>query len=405
MRAIYFDKDIPKALVVKALKPLWSGVVFTSLSPTRYVELPEPDLPGPRWVRVKNKQCGICASDLSLLFVDGDPTVAPAALPGNQRLYLGHEVVGQVTEVGPNVTRVKVGDRVIMDSRFQGATCLSQEIDPLCRHCAEGNYTRCENASAGVGPRGVGGGWGDSFTAHETEVYPIPDDLTDDQAVMIEPLSIGLRAVLRRMPGAGQHALIVGSGSVGLNTLQCLRTVSPDCHITTIARHPHQAEMGRRLGADEVVTGEDGYQAAVRITGARLYEGMFGNRMLLGGFDVVYDCVGSARTLHDSLRWVRAGGTVVMVGIKLSPLKLDLNPIWYQEVDLTGVYAHGVEVWEGKTWRTYDLVVELLRQGKLSVDGLITHRFPLSEWKRAVSTARDKRNGAIKVVLNYGGIP
>jgi threonine dehydrogenase-like Zn-dependent dehydrogenase len=405
MRAIYFDKDIPKALVVKALKPLWSGVVFTPLSPTRYVELPEPALPGLRWVRVKNKQCGICASDLSLLFVDGDPTVAPAALPGNQRLYLGHEVVGQVTEAGPNVTRVKVGDRVIMDSRFQGATCLSQEIDPPCRHCAEGNYTRCENASVGVGPRGVGGGWGDSFTAHETEVYPIPDDLTDDQAVMIEPLSIGLRAVLRRTPEASQHALIVGSGIIGLNTLQCLRAVSSDCHITAMARHPHQAEMARRLGADEVVTGGDGYQAAARITGAKLYEGMFGNRMLLGGFDVVYDCVGSARTLHDSLRWVRAGGTVVMVGIKLSPLKLDLNPIWYQEADLTGVYAHGVESWQGKTWRTYDLVVELLRQGKLRVDGLITHRFPLSEWKRAVSTARDKRSGAIKVVLDYGGIP
>jgi threonine dehydrogenase-like Zn-dependent dehydrogenase len=401
MRAIYFDKDIPKALVVKAIKPVWPGVVFTSLSPTRYVELPEPELPGPRWVRVRNKQCGICASDLSLLFVDGDPMVAPVALPGNQRLYLGHEVVGQVTEVGPNVTRVKAGDRVIMDSRFQGATCLSQEIDPLCRHCAEGNYTRCENASAGVGPRGVGGGWGDGFTAHETEVYPIPAGLTDDQAVMIEPLSIGLRAVLRRTPEAGQHALIVGSGSVGLNTLQCLRAVSPNCRITAMARHPHQAEMGRRLGADEVVTGEDGYQAAVRITGAKLYEGMFGNRMLLGGFDVIYDCVGSARTLHNSLRWARAGGTVVMVGIKLSPLKLDLNPIWYQEVDLTGVCAHGVEQWEGKTWRTYDLVVELLRQGKLSVDGLITHRFPLSEWKRAIATARNKRSGAIKVIFDY----
>jgi threonine dehydrogenase-like Zn-dependent dehydrogenase len=180
--------------------------------------------------------------------------------------------------------------------------------------------------------------------------------------------------------------------------------VSPDCHITTLARHPHQAETARRLGADEVVSGEDDYQAVARITGARLYAGMFGNRMLLGGFDVVYDCVGSAHTLHDSLRWARAGGAVVMVGIKLSPLKLDLSPIWCQEVDLVGLYAHGAEVWQGKPWRTYDLVVELMRQGKLTVEGLITHRFPLSQWKQAIAIARDKRSGSVKVVLDYGGI-
>lgn len=403
MRAIYLDKDIPKALIVKALKPIWPGIVFTSLSPSRYAEMPEPELPGPRWVRVKNEQCGICASDLSLLFVDADPSIAPVALPGNQRFYLGHEVLGYVTEVGPGVTRVKEGDRVIMDTRFQGATCLSQEIYPPCPHCAQGNYTRCENASAGIGPRGAGGGWGDGFTAHETEVYPVPDDLRDDQAMMVEPISTGLRAVLRRTPRAGQRALVVGTGNVGLNTLQCLRAVSPECHITAIARYPQQAEMARRLGADEVMSGEDGYRMTARVTGANLYEGMFGNRMLLGGFDVIYDCVGSARTLQDSLRWARAGGTVVMVGIEFAPLKLDLSPIWYQEVDLIGLLAHGAEPWEGKTRRAFDLVIELMRQGKLTVDGLITHRFPLSQWRQAVRTAMDKRDGAIKVIFDYTG--
>ncbi len=224
---------------------------------------------------------------------------------------------------------------------------------PPPRRCPrnEGNRGRCENASAGVGPRGVGGGWGDGFTAHETEVYPVPDDLSDDQAMMVEPLSIGLWAVLRRIPRPGERALILGGGLVGLNTVQCLRAVSPDCHITTAARYPQQVEMARRLGADEVVTG-DGYQATARITGARLYEGMFHNRMLLGGYDVVYDCVGSARTVHDSLRWARAGGAVVMVGIHFAPAKLDLSPIWYQEVDLTGLCAHGIEPWEGGARRT-----------------------------------------------------
>jgi threonine dehydrogenase-like Zn-dependent dehydrogenase len=401
VRAIYVDKDIPKVLLVKALKLVWPGVAFSPLSPSRYEEMPEPELPDPRWVRVQNKQCGICATDLALLFVDAMPSVAPLALPGNQRAYLGHEVLGVVTEIGSQVSRVKVGDRVIMDTRFVEPTCLSQEIDPPCRHCADGNHKLCENASAGLRCRGVGGGWGDGFTAHETEIYPVPDDLTDDQAMMVEPISTGLRAALRRTPGPGERALVVGSGIVGLNTLQCLRAVSPECRIAVIARHAHQADMAYRLGAEEVVVDEDGYRATARITDARLYEGMFGNRTLLGGFDVIYDCVGSARTLHDSLRWARAGGVVVMVGIKLAPLRLDLSPIWYQEVDLIGLYAHGAESWEGKSRHTYDLVIDLMRQGKLTVDALITHRFPLGQWRQAVDVALDKSNGTIKVVFDY----
>ena len=401
MHAIYVDKNIPKALLVKVIKLVWRVVVFSPLSPSRYENIPEPPLPGPRWVRVQNRQCGICASDLSLFFLDAEPSIAPVALPGFQRLYLGHEVLGTVTEVGPEVTRVKAGDRVTMDSRFVGPTCLTQDIHPLCRHCGEGNYFLCENASLGIGPRGVGGGWGDGFTTHEAEIYPVPDDLTHDQAMMIEPISNAIRAVLRRTPGPGQHALIVGSGIIGLNTLQCLRAVSPECHIAVMARHPHQAEMARRLGADEVLAGADGYQATARITGAKLYEGMFGNRMLLGGFDVIYDCVGSAKTLQDSLRWARASGAVVVVGIKFARLKLDLNPIWYQEVDLIGTNSHGAESWGGETRHTYELVIEMLRQGKLTVEGLITHRFPLAQWRQAVSTALDKRNGAIKVIFDY----
>jgi threonine dehydrogenase-like Zn-dependent dehydrogenase len=401
VRAIYFDKDIPRSLLVKVLKPVWRDVVFSSLSPSQFRNLLEPELPGPRWLRVENKQCGICASDLSLLFVDADPSIAPVALPGIQRIYLGHEAVGQVTEVGPEVTRVKVGDRVIMDSRFQGATCLSQEIDPPCPHCAEGNYMLCENASAGNGPHGIGGGWGDGFTAHETEIYPVPDDLSDDQAMMVEPISTGLRAALHRTAGPGERALIVGSGIVGLNTLQCLRAISPDCHITIMARHAHQADMARRLGADEIIMDRDGYQASARITGAKLYEGMFGSRMLLGGFEVIYDCVGSAKTLQDSLRWARAGGAVVMVGIKFTPLRLDLNPIWYQEVDLSGVWGHGVEIWRGETRHTFDIVIELMRQKKLTVDGLITQRFPLSQWHQAVNAALDKGKGTIRIAFDY----
>jgi threonine dehydrogenase-like Zn-dependent dehydrogenase len=361
--------------------------------------MPDPELPGPRWVRVRNRQCGICGSDLALLFAEADVDVAPVALPSTQRFYLGHEIVGHVVEAGPGVTRLKVGDRVIMDSRFTNPTCLSQEIDPPCPHCAMGNYTRCENASLGLGAQGVGGGWGDSFIAHETELYAVPDDLTDDQAMMVEPISTPVRAVLRCLPQPGQQVLILGGGMIGLSTLQCVRALAPDCHITIVTRYPHQAEVARQLGAHEVVRGEDGYRMTARITHAKLYQGLFNNRMLLGGFDVIYDCVGSASSIQDCLRWARAGGCVVLLGVKMTRFHVDLSPIWHQEVELTGVLAHGAENWQGRTCHTYEIVIELIRRGKLQVENLITHRFPLSEWKRAIATARNKREGSIKVVI------
>ena len=402
MRAIFVDKIIPKMLLVKTLGDAWPGVCWSPLSSTTVADLPTPEVPGPRWVRVRNHGCGLCATDLSFLYVHADPAVGPAALPGNQRFYLGHEVISTVEAVGPGVTRYKPGDRVVMDTRFQGANCLSQEIEPVCRYCARGQYGLCENASANHGPRGVGGGWGDGYTAHETEVYPVPDDIGDDQAMLIEPMSVGLHAVLRRPPQEQDHVLLLGCGIIGLLTLQAVRAVAPSCRITALARYPHQAEAARRLGANDVVQHAT-YAGIAELTGARYFKAPMNKGMLLGGFDVVYDCVGTARTIEDSLRWTRAGGAVVIVGIDLARLTLDLNPIWYQEVDLIGSLAHGADLWQDRCRHTYDWVVDLMRAGKLTVDGLITHRFRFEDYRQAVATCRDKAGARpIKVVFDYG---
>jgi len=398
MRTIYFEKNIPKILLTKALRPIWPAVIYSRISPTRFVDIPETPLPGPSWVRMRNRLCGICASDLHLLFVEADPRISPAALPGTERIYLGHEVLSEVTEVGAGVTSLKAGDRVILD--HPEASCLNQEIKPLCRHCREGNPTLCENSSLGLGPQGVGGGWGDGFTAHATMVYKVPDALDDEAALMIEPLSVGVRTALRCLPEPDQHVLVVGSGIIGLAVIQALQALSPDCFISAMARYPQQAKMAAKSGADEVIVQEDPYRASARITSGKLYTGKFKNRMILGGFDVVYDCVGSEKTLQDSLRWARAGGTVVLAGVCLKPMHIDLTPIWYQQVDLIGLYAHGMEERNGAQQSTYDLTVDLLLKKKLFIDELITHRFPLEQWRTAVQTAKDKNSGAIKVILD-----
>ena len=105
--------------------------------------LVDPGLPGPKWIRVKNLACGICATNLSLLFVKVNPSVAPAALPGVQRFHLGHESVGLVTEIGAGVTRFRVGERVIIDRHFYGANCLNLELEPPCEMCAQDETILC----------------------------------------------------------------------------------------------------------------------------------------------------------------------------------------------------------------------------------------------------------------------
>ena len=401
MRTIYVDKKIPHMLAVKAMRPVWPGVVWSPFSPASVANVPEPALPDPRWLRVRNIQCGICATDLSLLFVEVNPAVAPAALPGNSRFYLGHEVVSEVIEVGPKVERFKVGDRVVMESRFAGSNCHTQSVEPPCEHCTQGQTRLCENASLNRGPVGVGGGWGDGYTAHESEVWTVPEGIDDDQATLIEPAAVALHSVLRRHPRAGEKVLIIGAGIIGLLTAQLVKVIEPTLHLTIIARYSHQAEMAVHMGADEVIKGGDTYAEMARITNAKHYRQLLNRGMLLGGFDIVYDCVGDSSTLMDGLRWTKARGAIVLVGVSLSNLKVDLNPIWYQEVDLIGSHTFGMENWRGRSLHTYDLVIEMFKESALKHEGLITHRFPFKEYKRAIATASDKHRGSIKVVFKY----
>jgi threonine dehydrogenase-like Zn-dependent dehydrogenase len=101
--------------------------------------------------------------------------------------------------------------------------------------------------------------------------------------------------------------------------------------------------MARAYGADHAfLAGDDGFAEVARLTGGKLYAGRAGNRMLLGGFDIVFDVVGTELTLNNALRWTRAGGTAVLVGVNLHRMKLDVTPVWYQEVDLIGAVGHDV---------------------------------------------------------------
>src|SRR5207253_1140389 len=98
-----------------------------------------------------------------------------------------------------------------------------------------------------------GAGWGDSLLAHEGQLYPVPDDLSDEAAVLLEPAACALHAVLRHVPDRNTTVLVVGAGTIGLLTIMALKFLQPDCDVSVIARHPFQAELARRVGADRVI--------------------------------------------------------------------------------------------------------------------------------------------------------
>ena len=168
---------------------------------------------------------------------------------------------------------------------------------------------------------------------------PVPDNVSDENAVLVEPFAVALHAVLRNRPKDDDTALIIGSGVVGLCTVAALRAIGSKARIIITARHPFQQEMAKRLGADIVVAPERGaafYRQIAELTGASVLKPIVGKEVVSGGAEIVYECVGSSRTVDDALRLTAPSGTMVLVGLAGAPSGVDWTPIWLTEVAIRG---------------------------------------------------------------------
>ncbi|HLZ56744.1 MAG TPA: alcohol dehydrogenase catalytic domain-containing protein [Ktedonosporobacter sp.] len=395
------DLDPRRVILTRLLWRIWPGVCFSSVAPLRVLDVPRQTLPASNWVRVRNRLAGICGSDLHFICGDGDFRVAPAALPGHRHMYLGHEVLGEVIEVGEDVKRLHVGDRVVLQ---YGPNCLSSGVQSPCRSCQIGNYNLCQYGIL-PDPQPIGGGWSEEMLLPEQQLFPVAPLLSDEQAVMLEPTAVAVHAVLRYLPSPGARVLIIGAGTIGLLTLQVVRALVPEAEISVMARHAFQVEQATRMGAEHIIYPQDSYADVQHATEGRLYRGMLGNQMLLGGYDVVYDTVGRSSTVHHALRWARAQATVVLVGVNLHMMHLDLSPVWYQEVNLLGTMGQGMETWppgSSGECSTFRVAVELIERGLIHPEQLITHHFALGDYRNALRSALGKsRSRAIKVVFDY----
>lgn len=397
MKTIYFEGKISKIAVIKILSAFSKKGYHSKLSPIRYKKFDDPKLPQENWVRVKNIETGICGSDMTFYRCAQGPSTAFLPMPCSSVTYLGHETVGEIIEVGKKVTKFKVGDRVCMNKYMACCDLKGFSEEEQCEMCKAGNYADCENYGEESKVKfPIGAGMGDTYIAPEGQLLSV-EGLSDDDAVLIEPFAVSLHAVLKRVPKPKEKVLVIGAGMIGLNCIQFTKLLEPNCEIYVMENNPNKHEFAKKLGADHILKGEP-YQAVAEATGGKLY-GKGKNRMILGGFDVIYDCVGKGTLFNDTLRWLKAQGTLVKIGYQMTKTKFDETPIWWQGLNIIGADSHGMEDFKGKKISTFEIVKDMMLKKQLITDGFITHRFKLDDYKKAFKLLIENPKDTIKVVL------
>jgi L-iditol 2-dehydrogenase len=405
MKAITFAAPIPTYLATLAAGRLSERFLVGPHACTRYTDTAAPALPGDRWVRVRTRMGGICGSDLNIVTLRASPSTSPfSSFP----FVLGHELVGDVIEAGAAVRSVGAGDRIVANPLL---CCEARAISPVCAACAAGDHGRCVNFTGGALPpgmligttRGLGGGWGQEFVAHESQLLKVPASMRDEEAVLTEPFACSVRAVRNNLPGAGDRVLVVGAGSIGLLTTAAIRALAPAARVTVLARHTFQAEHAERFGAANVVRARGNYlKPLADAGGTKLVKPILGKPIGIGGFDLTFVCVDGARGMDDAMRFTRAGGTIVLIGNSGTMNGVDWTPLWLKELSVRGSVYYGAHHHLSPGRSDFAEAAELIATGKVNVRPLLTHTFPLADYRRALATAMDKRGeGSIKVAFKF----
>jgi threonine dehydrogenase-like Zn-dependent dehydrogenase len=376
VKALVFERSVPRFAAARLASSVAPGR-GARVGPLQLTDVDEPALPGPGWHRLRPRLSGICGSDLAT--VDGrssryfEPIVSFPFVPG-------HEVVGDL----------EGGRRAVVEPVL---ACAARGITPPCPACADGRNGNCERIAFGHLRPGLqtgycadtGGGWAPVLVAHDSQLHPVPDQMGDEAAVMVEPTACAVHAVRSAEVPEGGTVAVLGAGTLGLCTVAALRHLALPGTVIVGAKHAEQRRLATRLGADVVVHPDEVSRAVRRDTrslalGARL----------TGGADVVVDCVGSEASVADALAIVRPRGTVVLVGMP-GTVRVDLTPLWQREVRLAGSYAYRHETFAA----AFDLVVTA------GLGDLVTARYPIELYREAIDhAAHAGARGAVKIAFD-----
>jgi threonine dehydrogenase-like Zn-dependent dehydrogenase len=361
MLALEYTPSVPRHVAARFSPKVGVGALRLR------TDLDPPRLPGPDWQLVRPRLSGICGSDQALVNGSASPYLASLT---SSPFVPGHEVVGEV-RMGPGRIR-----RVVVEPALEAAARADERT-----HLSAGlQIGYC---------RDTGGGWSEGLVAPTAQLHTVPDELTDEDAVLIEPLACSLHGVKIAAPEPGQTVAVIGAGTMGLLTIAALRELAPAVTVLAVAKHDGQRSEAMRLGADHTCTPDRLALEAARLTGARRLVGRISGELLLGGVDGVLDCVGSSASLQAAVSVARQRGVVTLVGMP-GNVSVDLALAWQRELQLRGAYGYGGE---------FPRALELAR--RLRPGRLVDRGFHLRDFKAALEHApRAARTGRVKTVFD-----
>ncbi|MEX0601441.1 MAG: zinc-binding dehydrogenase [Rhodothermales bacterium] len=309
-------------------------------------DIEEPN-PGPGQVKIRVRGAGICGTDLHIYkdeFMSWPPVV------------LGHEVSGEVVDVGEGVEGLPEGTRVTTETYF--STC------GVCRYCRTGHSNLCLNRRS-IGSA-VNGGFTSYVVVPASNVHSLPDNVDFEAGALTEPLACVVHAVSTTPTVTpGDVAVVAGPGAIGLLALQVVKAAGATVVVLGTDRDEHRLEMARQFGADHTVNVQQ--ENPSDLVADLTPEGM--------GADVVYECSGAGPAASQLLELVRRNGRFVQIGLFGKPISWDLEQVCFKELVVTGSNASVPSAWIR--------ALQLLESGKVRTKPLITDRYDVTQWEEA----------------------
>ena len=323
-------------------------------------EIEKPEIKNDDEVLIKIKSVGVCGSDIHY-YKEGRIGEFIVKEP----LILGHESSGVIEKVGKDVKNLKECDRVVIEP---GIPCRK------CTYCKEGRYNLCPDVKFFATPP-INGTFCEYIVHPSDFVYKIPENLSFDEAVLIEPFSVGIHACNLIDLKPGEKVIVSGLGPVGLLTLLSAKIYGGIVY--GIEKSEKRIEFAKNLGAEYVF---DTKKIEIKEI----------KNILPEKVDVVFECSGYSGLMEETIYWIKRGGKIVFIGLGTDFINLNISKITNDEIKISGIFRYA---------NTYKKAIEIISKNKFDLKKLIGKNFSLNRVKDALEYT-GKNPDCIKVIVN-----
>lgn len=337
-------------------------------------------IPGYSEVLVKIDAVAICATDLDVISY-GPPALIEGEKPFNKEFTPGHEYMGTVVKLGPSVDEFQIGDRVTVEIH---SGCGQ------CKRCRMGMYTSCHNYGLNYGKKNKGhrangftsdGGFKQYAINHINTLIKVPDDMTDEEATLVVTAGTTMYG-LTELGGlvAGESLVVIGPGPIGLLGVAVAKALGAD-PVILIGTRNDRLEIGKKLGADFVLNVKEENDIVNSV------------KSLVGdlGVDYVVECAGTEKALDDAIMMTNRGGKICLAAFPHDPIKVNIP-----HMVINNIYMYGIRG-EGKS--ATHRAMAFMKQKRFNAKLVHTHTFKMNELPTALKYAKERIDGAIKVVI------